>query len=159
MGHDHPIAHRDFLRPAATFLIVFLSAGCGDNSGVGKTYSVAGKVMLDNKPLAADSATVLFVPDAAKGNVSPFEPAGNVDEEGNYRLLTKGKEGAPPGWYKVIVTALADSPQHPKGPQRDHPVARSLVPASYGQAKTTKLAVEVVENPAAGAYDLKLTSR
>jgi len=69
---------------------------------------------------------VLFQPDASKGNHSPFEPAGTIDEEGTYTLLTKDKKGAPPGWYKIVVTALAEPAQHPKGPQRRRPVARSL---------------------------------
>jgi hypothetical protein len=31
------------------------------------------------------------------------------------------------------------------------------MPARYGQEKTSGLSLEVVENPAPGAYDLKLT--
>jgi hypothetical protein len=71
---------------------------------------------------------------------------------------TRGKPGAPPGWYKVIVTAVAEPPEHPKAPGKHagRPVAQSLLPAKYGQAKTSDLALEVVEQPASGAYDLKL---
>jgi hypothetical protein len=43
-------------------------------------------------------------------------------------------------------------------PQPRRPVAQSLVPAKYGQAPSSDLAIEVVEKPAAGAYDLRLTA-
>ena len=145
------------LLPATGLLCVFLASGCGDDSGVGKTFPVSGKVTLDNEPLTAKTTVVLFKPDAAKGNASPFEPAGTVDHQGNYTLLSKGKKGARPGWYKVIVTATEPRDDSPKGPRRHRPVPRSLVPPKYGQATTTDLAIEVVENPASGAYDLKLT--
>jgi hypothetical protein len=130
--------------------------GCADDSGVGKTYPVQGRIAVSGEPLTAESTTVLFKPDASKGNTHPFEPAGTVDDDGNYTLLTKNKNGAPLGWYKVVVTALASEPVHPKGLHHSRPVAQSLLPPKYGQAKTTDLIVEVVEHPAPGAYDLKL---
>jgi hypothetical protein len=139
-------------------LLAALAAGCGDASGVGPTFRVAGKVILNNTPFTAKNTVILFKPDAARGNASRFEPSGTVDADGNYSLTTKGKNGAPAGWYKVVVTAREEAePVHPKGPQRHRPVSKSLLPARYGQAQTTDLAVEVVESPAAGAYDLKLT--
>jgi hypothetical protein len=59
-----------------------------------------------------------------------------------------------------VVTALADAPQHATGPKnaQSRPVAKSLLPARYGQPPTTPLAVEVVAEPEEGAYDLDLTS-
>ena len=138
-----------------TFLNLFIT---GTDTGVGKTYPVIGKLTFDNQPVTAESTTVLFKPDASKGNTSPFEPAGTVDEDGNFTLITKGKSGAPLGWYKVIVTAVEGPTKQPKNP-RQRAVARSLLPAKYGQAKTTDLAVEVVENANPGAYDLKLSSK
>jgi hypothetical protein len=133
-----------------------LTSGCGDDSGVGKTFPVAGRITINQEPLTAKSTVVLFKPDASKGNTSSFEPIGTVDEEGIYTLVTKGKKGAPPGWYKVVVTATESSPVHPNNPQGHHPVAQSLVPAKYGHEKTSDLSIEVVENPQPDAYDLKL---
>ncbi len=73
-------------------------------------------------------------------------------------MTTNGKVGAPPGWYKVIVTAREDAePVHPKSANSHRPVARSLLPGKYGDAETSGLSIEVVENPVAGAYDLKLS--
>jgi hypothetical protein len=146
------------LLPGLALFLPLLLLGCGDTSGVGPTYPVSGKITFNGEPLNAENTSVLFKPDSARGNTSPFEPAGTVDKDGSYALVTKGKEGAPPGWYKVVVTAFDGSPKHPGGPTHaKRAVARSLLPARYGQAQTTTLSVEVVANPARGAYDLKLT--
>jgi hypothetical protein len=120
---------------------------------------VQGKVTLNDEPLTATSTTILFKPDVSKGNTSSFEPVGTVDRAGNYSLLTNGKKGAPPGWYRVIVTALAAPSEHPPAPGKrsQRPVAQPLLPAKYGQAQSTDLAIEVVEKPSAGGYDLRLT--
>jgi hypothetical protein len=142
----------------AALLLAMLAGGCGDASGVGRTVPVSGKVNLLNEPVTAKTTVVLFKPDAARGNTSLFEPIGTVDGAGNYRLTTKGKKGAPPGWYRVVVTAREDAPPaHPTTPQNHRPVARSLLPARYGQAATSGLVIEVVDNPEPGAYDLMLT--
>ncbi|MFL5243865.1 MAG: hypothetical protein ACJ8FY_17320 [Gemmataceae bacterium] len=145
------------LRASPVLLISLLVLGCGDDSGVGQTFPVVGRITLDKEPLTAKSTVVLFKPDAAKGNTTSFEPTGTVDETGTYTLLTKGRKGAPPGWYKVVVTATGASPVHAGGPQSHRPVAQSLLPAKYGHEKTSDLSIEVVENPAPEAYDLKLT--
>jgi hypothetical protein len=122
---------------------------------VGKLYPVTGKITRNGEPLTVRTTMVLFKPDASRGNLGRFEPAGTVDEEGDYTVFTEGNEGAPLGWYKVIITATSTELQTPE--KRHHPRPRSLLHARYGQTKTTDLAVEVVANPAPGAYDLKLT--
>ena len=140
-------------------LVALFAFGCGDGPDR-EIYPVRGKIIFDDEPLVEESTTVLFQPDAARDNEAPFPAIGTVDSDGNYTLKTNGRNGAAPGWYKVVVTALADTPQHPTGPRnaRSRPVAKSLLPARYGQAQTTPLAVEVVAEPDEGAYDLKLTS-
>ncbi|HTK76115.1 MAG TPA: hypothetical protein VL371_12705 [Gemmataceae bacterium] len=139
------------------FLAILFLSGCGDNSGVGPTFPVTGTITINGQPLIAQTAMVLFKPDASRGNLGHFDPAGALDGQGHYVLSTAGKTGAPPGWYKVVVTATATDVSVPPGKRRDHPHPKSLVAAKYGQAATTTLSVEVVESPAAGAYDLKLT--
>jgi hypothetical protein len=124
-----------------------LPAGCGSKSG---TPAVTGKVTVAGKPLTTGS--VSFRPDKAKGNTSPHEPGGDIDAQGNYKLYTAGKEGAPPGWYKVVV--VATEPLDPKNP---YAPPRSFLHSRYNSAETSGLAVQVVDNPAPGAYDLKLT--
>jgi hypothetical protein len=143
--------------PGCALLGALLATGCGDAPGVGPTYRVRGRITLNGEPLVAETAMILFRPDASRGNLSPFEPAGNPDAEGHYSVSTNGKPGAPPGRYKVIVTATTVEAGAPKDQRRARPHPKSLVPAKYGQAATTDLAVEVVESPAPGAYELKLT--
>lgn len=150
--------HRGRTLVLFALLSMLAASGCGDSSGVGRTFPVVGKVTLNEVPLKAKNAIVLFKPDAERGNSSPFEPSSTVEEDGTYTLTTKGKKGAPPGWYKVIVIARDDAPpQHPKNLKKNRPVAKSLLPPKYGEAKTSDLSIEVVERPAPGAYDLKLT--
>jgi hypothetical protein len=61
------------------------------------------------------------------------------------------KEGAPPGWYKVTVTA-----QEPIDPQNPYAAPRNLISTKWSDVATSGLEIEVVGNPVAGAYDLKL---
>jgi hypothetical protein len=157
--HSRLFRFRDSLYAATAIFFALQAFGCGDSSGVGKTLPVTGKITLDDGPLTATNTMVLFKPDSRRGNNSPFEPAGAVDSQGNYTLVTKGKNGAPPGWYKVTVTATEPRGAEEKGPRNHRPGPKSLLPAKYGQAATTTVAIEVVENPASGAYDVKLTSK
>jgi hypothetical protein len=155
MRHNCRAPRRRPPSAALLFLVALPVLGCGDNSGVGPTLPVAGKVTLNGRPLTTATTIVLFKPDPSRGNNSPFEPTATVDGDGNYRLATRGKKGAPPGWYKVVVTATegrADADASPK----QHRPARSLLAPRYGQAATTPLVVEVVEDPSPDAYDLKL---
>jgi hypothetical protein len=145
---------------ASLLLACFVTAsGCGGGAGIGTVYPVAGLVTLNDKPFNAETAVIVFKPDAARGNSSSLEPTGRVDPDGRYTLITSGTAGAPPGWYRVIVTAHAGKPQHPKTTRDQRPVTKSLLPMKYGAVKTSDLAIEVVEQPAAGAYDLKLRSQ
>jgi hypothetical protein len=137
-------------------VLAALASGCG-TAGIGKTYPVRGAVTIDGQPLVAKTTIVLFTPDDSRGNSSPFEPASTVDENGIYTLTTKGRNGAPPGWYKVVVTARSEAlVQRPQASGLSRPVTQSLLPARYGQPGTSGLSIEVVENPAPSAYDLNL---
>jgi hypothetical protein len=128
-----------------TVLLSFV-AGCqkpGEN-----LLPVEGKVLLGGKPLT--TGYVILHPDKDKGNISLHEPRGPIDKQGNYRIATNEKPGAPPGWYKVAVTA-ADQID-PKNPY----FTRWLVPEKYIDYRKSQLAFEVVKQPAEGAYDLTL---
>lgn len=140
--------------PLAALAAALALCGCGDD-GVGKTHPVAGKVLLGGTAIKVKSGYVMFKPDAQKGNPTKFEPTGQIDPDGSYVLYTKTRRGAPPGWYKVVVTAAGDPPAPAKG-GKSRPLPGSLVPAKYGQEKTTPLSVEVVASPDAGAYDLNV---
>jgi hypothetical protein len=138
------------------FFAAMLAVGCG-RSDVGQTFPVRGLITLDGAPFTARSTTILLKPDVSRGNRSTFEPVGIVDDAGQYQITTQGNRGAPPGWYKVIVTAYGEPPEHPRNPKGGRPVVTSLLPAIYGRAESTPLAIEVVADPASDAYDLKLS--
>ena len=78
---------------------------------------------------------------------------GRLNEQGQYQLATMGVKGndphgsgAPVGWYKV--TLMDNLPGMPPMPKNVNPV--------YRDENKTPLAIEVVENPPPGAYDIKL---
>ena len=124
-------------------------AGCGPKGP--KLVQVGGKVTVGDKPVT--NGTVIFYPDRARGNTSLEEPRGDIDAEGNYKLLTGAKSGAAAGWYKVAVTAAEKiDPNNPY-------FTKWLIPEKYIDPKTSKLEFEVVENPPAGAYDIKLSPK
>ena len=126
------------------------TAGCGDPYGVGRTVPVVGKVTADGEPVKA--GTVSFRPDKSKGNTTVHEPYGEIDSQGNFKLFTGKKEGAPVGWYRVAVFA-----GEPVEVGNLSGQAKWYANPKYASADTSELAVEVVEGPAPGAYDLKLT--
>jgi hypothetical protein len=127
--------------------------GCGGETGE-KFVPVSGTVRLDGKPLTVGA--VSFRPDAARGNKSMHVPSGDIDREGNYKLFTVGREGAPLGWYRVLV--FADANTLPDGVVRSLKPPRWLMNVKYTDPKTTDLFVEVVETPGPGTtYDLNVT--
>jgi hypothetical protein len=134
------------LRSMSLFVVGILSltfSGCG---GVGTLYPVSGKVTVDEKPLPDGQLT--FVADTEKGNATKVVPFGKI-KDGSYSITTKGRTGAPAGWYKVAVMT-----QYPGSPSQ-----AVEIPRRYTDAGKSRLSVEVVANPQPGVYDLKLTSR
>jgi hypothetical protein len=130
-------------------LLALGAAGCGDD--VGPRHPVEGQVLLNGKPAKGLTGSVLFVPDLARGNLSPIRAGGQIDAVGRYRLSTKGRSGAPAGWYKVVVNAV------PAGTGDREVVKRPVINLRYMAEKATPLSIEVVANPAPGSYDLKVT--
>src|SRR5262245_10903939 len=126
-----------------------LCVGCGRDSNGDKLLPVRSKVSYQGEPLT--TGAVLLVADTAKGNTTKHEPRGSIDDQGNYRVSTAGRPGAPPGWYKVAVIA-----NKPPNPNKPYAVTGSLLPKKYGDANTSELAIEVREKPADAAYDIVL---
>jgi hypothetical protein len=146
MPREQTPAPKPFLPLLLGGVLAASVAGCG--GGGPKLIPVEGKVTLGDKPLT--SGYVVLKPDASRGNTSMEVPTGTIDAQGNYTISTGAKTGAAPGWYKVAVTAAADlDPNNPY-------FTKWLVPERYIEAETSKLAIEVVEKPAAGAYDFTL---
>ena len=134
----------DIAWPALALVI----AGCS-GAKTEKLSPVAGKVTVDGAPLTTGGVT--FHPDAAKGNQTPHIPVGTIDAQGNYKLISATKEGAPPGWYKVTVSA-----QEPIDPKNPYAPPKHLINPKFNDANTSAIEIEVVASPAAGAYDIKL---
>jgi hypothetical protein len=117
---------------------------------VGATLAVEGKITVDRVALSmrpGHVGKIWFYPDPNRGNRCPQVGVGNIDEQGTYRLFTRDAKGAAPGWYKIMIVAMdRDSSKE----------ARPLVPWKYTTTETSGLALEVVEQPGPGAYDLHL---
>jgi hypothetical protein len=157
MFHRYACRSRRHSKWTFALSLTFLPLGCGDASGV-KTVPVTGQIIVDGQPLNARNATVVFKPDQSKGNRTPYEPYGTVDQNGKYTLFVAAdKQGAPAGWYKVIVVAFeapAADLRRPGAPAKHN---RLLANRKYGDPKTSTLVVEVVQKPKPDAYDLILT--
>jgi hypothetical protein len=142
------------LRPSKGVLtfapLLLVLAACGSGDGVNR-LPVEGTVLIDGKPLRGMKGAVGFVPDKSSGNDSPLRAEGEIDAEGRYLLFARGKPGAPPGQYKVAVSAV------PPGAERD--ASRLAVHPRYVVEDNTPLRVEVVPDPTPGHYDLKLKAR
>ena len=136
-------------------LAAVVLAGCkADTYKVGPIVPVEGRILVNGKPLCLGERTfgrVWFHPDAAKGNACPQVAAGDIDSAGHYRLTMRGRDGVPPGWYKVMVVAVEQIDAAKPSRRR-----RSFVPPRYGAIETSGLRVQVVSEPDAGAYDLRL---
>ncbi len=126
-------------------VIAHVAAGCGPAEV--KTLPVEGNVTLGDQPLKGGS--IAFHPDAAKGNTYPRAVSGRV-ENGRFKLMTSGKDGAPAGWYKVTVAAGVKA-----DPKDEYSTERSLVADKFRTPAATPLAAEVKEGGA--GYDFKVT--
>jgi hypothetical protein len=121
--------------------------GCG--GGLGKLYPVSGTVKYGTDVL--NSGMVTFHPDESKGNKSKLNPSGPIKEGGKYSVQTNGKDGAPPGWYKVTVSTMTPPTGAVKMGEAPPPVK---INPKYLDPKTTDLSVEV---PGTGAFDLTVS--
>jgi len=125
-------------------------SGCNrDPYGLGKTVPVVGRVTLNGQPLTLGH--VRFVADDKKGTTCRFEPGGEIDADGNFKMYTHKQEGVPPGWYKVAITSV-----EPIDPHDVYAARKWFINQKYASEQTSELELEVVENPQPGAYDIDL---
>lgn len=134
------------LRWVGVGLVVVGALGCGRSGPA--LVPVEGQVTYQGQPLKTGS--LVFQPDAAKGNTSTLTPSGTLGPDGRYKLYTQERPGAPPGWYKVGVVAQ-------EAPPNDPYAMRSLIPQRYGDPQTSGISIEVSASAPAGAYDIRLT--
>lgn len=112
---------------------------------------VTGMVTLDGKPLAG--ATIVFTPQKGRS------ASGVTDGQGRYSLSTSAQDdGAPPGVYRVTITADSQDPAKPNEAQSKRGAAgKPAIPARYSNPATTGLTTEI--RPGANVFDFELTSR
>ena len=137
-----------WLQSLVCLCIALALAGC-KKSGPGKLYPVSGKVTLGGKPMT--SGFVGLAAEASTGQGAPFMATGTIGSDGKYEIQTDGKPGAPLGKYKVTI-----NPGMPATKEEAATMGKLPFDASYTNPAKTPLAVEVVESPKPGAYDLKL---
>jgi len=124
------------------------AAGCGAE----RMTAVTGTVTLDDQPLKGGSV-------AFHSDEHQHIPAGAI-QDGKYEIVTNGKKGAPPGAYKVVVIADDFSvDQYPEKKSGTAALPKSMVALKYADKNKTPLRVTVTDQPAAGAYDLKVTKQ
>jgi hypothetical protein len=146
---------------------VFVMTSCGSNDdGLGERFPVSGSVTYNGNGL--EKGSISFVPEDPAG-----VGASGAIENGSYAMSISGNnDGARPGKYKVIITAKEDFRAKAKAefdkarserkevagtesvtvvPRqfliKAEAEAKSLIPAGYGDARTTTLTAEVKKEP------------
>jgi hypothetical protein len=132
-----PMSTPSLLRCALTALLLALSAGCGHH-GAPALAPVAGRVNYRGRPLA--SGTIVFIPDAVRGASGDLACAA-IQPDGTYRIKTGNNPGAAPGWHRVTVVAVQNTPVAP-GQRPILPF--SLLPAKYQDPELSGLRCEVL---------------
>jgi hypothetical protein len=142
-------------------------AGCGDDgTGLGRRYTVAGKVTYKGEPVA--HGTVNFLP------TKPPPPAGRAAtgqiKDGYYSMSTSGNEdGALPGEYNVAIVAMdidmssAASSQAEGGRIHEGDAkyraavknAKQLIPIKYTTGESSGLKATIEGNTKSLDFDLK----
>lgn len=126
------------------------AAGCG-GVDLPDRAQVQGVVTIDGQPVTTGEIT--FMPDESKGTKGP-SATGKIDSTGHFKLTTdhqgRGDDGAIVGFHQVRIVArdLAE----PGAP------SQSLIPARYGDFKTSNLTTEVKAG-STNQLDWPLTSR
>jgi hypothetical protein len=153
---------------AVPALLVLASCGKEDD-GLGKRYPVSGTVTYNGSPL--EKGEISFVTEDVSKN---FGATGTITN-GSYTLSMGGEgDGAQAGKYKVTIIAKEDymakaqadftkvtggqSPKLlPNFVGKAAAEAKSLIPAGYGDARTTNLTAEVKEGSNSIPFELSDT--
>ena len=118
-----------------------LAGGCSqDTRGRVDTIQVTGKVKVAGQPLK--NGTITFVP------VGGTNTASGEIQEGAYSLTTYAKgDGAPPGDYKVAISAYLSKPEMGKPAER-------AIPEKYFNAESSGLTATVSKQSRSIDFDL-----
>ena len=138
---------------AFMFCVTSTAFWTGCQKGPEPTYHVAGKVLLDGKPLSIPGTigTVLFTSSPNGEGQHGYTARGIIQKDGSYHLSTFAEaDGAVAGLHRVTVTVSSLS--MPSAGQAD---ASSLLPRRYSSPNTSGLEVDV--KPESNHIDLNLT--
>jgi hypothetical protein len=128
----------------AIFTATLLS-GCGGKSS-GSMVPLSGKVFVGSEQIMSGNVTLI---PTESGSANRALSAGQI-KNGVYTIYTDGKEGAPPGKYKITVTpemkpsADGKKPEPPWDPK-------------YSDQKETTLTVDLVEGQPQKEHNLSLS--
>ena len=125
-------------------MLLFLLAplGCGGET----LYPVEGTISVDGTPLAKGSVTLWAEKPSAE------QPGAEV-ENGKFRVMTKGKAGAPEGKYKITVNGKEEI-------DSTKPFKTQLaIPLAYREQAKTPLTVQVGPSGATTNVDWSLKSK
>lgn len=139
-----------FILSIPLMALLAVTVGCGPAQT--KLIPVSGKVTIQDEPLPY--GRVVLKPDAAQGNMFQGEPSGEIKSDGSYAVQTDGKPGAPLGAYRVTVFAIK-----PSMPEDGYQPPVWAASQKYSDPAKSGLSLNVVEHPAADAYDVKLTKK
>lgn len=119
-------------------LVIVAAGGC--SAGTPEVlYPVAGTVRVGEQVLTGGGTIQFEMIDVGKSG-KRYTSASTIDEQGRFRLITFGKEGAPAGTHRVWVI-----PDFARMPDKIgvNPVALSPIPRKYMMPTTTDIEVEV----------------
>jgi len=131
---------------AAVLCVCLMGIGCSSASSAGTGLSpVRGKVLVDGKPAGYAAVTLTPVGKQAAAG-------GMADANGDFRLNTRGFDGAEPGEYLVTVSWAL--PTNPNATEKDF--GPELLPAKFQDPKKSGLkAVVEAKETLLPPFDLK----
>lgn len=160
----HSMSNKLRVSSFAWGLLVVIASGCG---GKGITIvPVTGTVTWNGNPVSR--ADVGFMREAVGGK-EPAPPATAVTgEDGGFRLMTNGHDGAVPGKYKVTIQKSSKADMNiprplPEGFHTDiqymmahNLVPYALLPPQYAGSDKTPLTLEVSADPEKNKFEIKI---
>jgi hypothetical protein len=119
-------------------------SGCSKSSV--PMASATGKVWIDGQPVTSGQVTFIPVDQSSKAGLS----TGKIESNGEYKILTDGKSGAPLGRYKVTVTPVMM-------PSADGKAPSAAYNSKFQNPRDTTVTIEVLNDLPEGGYPILLT--
>ena len=124
---------------AGLVILVLAVGGCGG----GDWGQLSGTVLLNGQPVGPGTITLEPIEADRAGAIASF------GEDGKYAVMSRRKEGAPTGEYRVMVHGGEGFGEETIGPK-----PKSKIPARYNSPSTTDLNVTI--EPGENTVDFEL---